>query len=55
MVRFIKKQVESGTITPVIDRRFPLDEIVDAYRYAETGQKIGNVIISVTAQAEQLP
>ena len=48
MVRYIKGLVESRAFTPVIDRRFPLDEIVDAYRYAETGQKIGNVIISVT-------
>jgi hypothetical protein len=31
----------------VIDRRYDLDEIVDAYRYVETGQKIGNVLISV--------
>jgi hypothetical protein len=31
----------------VIDRRYGLDEIVDAYRYVETGQKIGNVLITV--------
>jgi hypothetical protein len=31
----------------VIDRRCPLDEIVDAYRYVDTGQKTGNVVITV--------
>jgi len=39
--------LESGEFTPVIDRRYPLDQIVEAYRYVETGQKIGNVVIDV--------
>ena len=30
---------------PVLDRTYPLDGIVDAYRYVETGQKVGNVVI----------
>lgn len=47
MVRYIKGLIESGAFMPVIDRRFPLDEVVDAYRYAEAGQKIGNVVITV--------
>ena len=41
--------METGQFTPVIDRQYPLDQIVDAYRYAETGQKIGNVVITVAA------
>jgi NADPH:quinone reductase-like Zn-dependent oxidoreductase len=47
IVRYLKKQIESGAFKPLIDRRYPLDRIVEAYRYVETGQKIGNVVISV--------
>lgn len=47
MVRHFKSLIESGTFQPVIDRRVHLDDIVDAYRYVETGQKIGNVVIQV--------
>ena len=39
--------METGQFTPVIDRQYPLDQIVDAYRCAETGQKIGNIVITV--------
>jgi NADPH:quinone reductase-like Zn-dependent oxidoreductase len=47
MVSYIRGLLESGAFKPVIDRRYSLNQIVDAYRYAETGQKIGNVVISV--------
>jgi NADPH:quinone reductase-like Zn-dependent oxidoreductase len=47
MVRYLGELMESGQFTPVIDRRYPLDEIVEAYRYVETGEKIGNVVITV--------
>ena len=39
--------IKSGEFKPVIDRRYPLDQIVDAYTYVETGRKIGNVLIIV--------
>jgi NADPH:quinone reductase-like Zn-dependent oxidoreductase len=47
MMRYFKDLIASGAFKPVIDRRYPLDQIVEAYRYVETGQKIGNVVISV--------
>jgi NADPH:quinone reductase-like Zn-dependent oxidoreductase len=47
MVRYFKELLESGAFKPVIDRRYRLDQIVEAYWYVETGQKIGNVVISV--------
>ncbi len=39
--------IASGEFKPVVDRRYPLDRIVEAYRYVETGRKIGNVVIAV--------
>jgi NADPH:quinone reductase-like Zn-dependent oxidoreductase len=46
-VRYFRGLLESGALRPVIDRRYPLDRIVEAYRYVETGRKVGNVVISV--------
>jgi NADPH:quinone reductase-like Zn-dependent oxidoreductase len=46
-VRYFQKLIESGAFRPLIDRTYPLEEIVEAYRYVETGQKLGNVVISV--------
>jgi NADPH:quinone reductase-like Zn-dependent oxidoreductase len=46
-VIFLKELVETGHYKPVIDRSYPLVQIVDAYRYVESGQKIGNVVITL--------
>jgi NADPH:quinone reductase-like Zn-dependent oxidoreductase len=46
-VVFLKELVETGKYKPVIDRKYKLEQIVEAYKYVETGQKTGNVIISV--------
>jgi len=46
---FIKELVENGVLKPVIDRIYPLDKITEAFTYVATGQKIGNVIITMDA------
>jgi NADPH:quinone reductase-like Zn-dependent oxidoreductase len=43
----IKELVDTGKYRPVIDRRYALDDIVEATRYVETGQKTGNVVLRV--------
>jgi NADPH:quinone reductase-like Zn-dependent oxidoreductase len=46
-IRELKGLLESGAFRPVVDRTYPLDAIVEAYRYVETGQKVGNVVVTV--------
>lgn len=45
----IKDLIEKGSFRPVIDRKYPLDKIVEAFKYVATGEKIGNVIITIDA------
>jgi NADPH:quinone reductase-like Zn-dependent oxidoreductase len=47
MARYLKGLIETGRFRPLIDRRYSLDVIVEAYRYVETGQKTGNVVVGV--------
>lgn len=48
-VLLLKQLIEAGDYRPVIDRTYPFDEIVEASRYVETGQKTGNVVLTVSA------
>jgi NADPH:quinone reductase-like Zn-dependent oxidoreductase len=46
-VLFIKELIEAGKYRPVIDRRYPMEEVVEAHRYVETWHKTGNVILTI--------
>ena len=46
-IQTLATMIEAGDYRPVIDRTYALDEVIDATRYVETGQKTGNVILSM--------
>lgn len=46
-VLLLKRLLEEGRYRPVIDRTYPLEQVVEASRYVETGQKTGNVVLTV--------
>jgi NADPH:quinone reductase-like Zn-dependent oxidoreductase len=43
----LRQLAESGALKPVIDRRYPLEEMAEAHRYADLGHNKGNVIVTV--------
>lgn len=53
-VAFLKGLMETGKFRAVIDRKYPLDAIADAYRHVATKQKTGIVVIEVTPPAEEM-
>ena len=48
-VNFLKELMEGGEFKPVIDRCYPMEEVVAAARYVETERKTGNVVLTITA------
>jgi NADPH:quinone reductase-like Zn-dependent oxidoreductase len=44
---FLKELVEAGRYRPVIDRSYPLEDVIEATKYVETQQKTGNVVLVV--------
>ena len=47
-VHFVKELIEAGKYRAVVDRTYPLEDVIEATKYVETGQKTGNVVLSVT-------
>jgi NADPH:quinone reductase-like Zn-dependent oxidoreductase len=48
---FLKGLMEAGHYRAVIDRRYPLAEVVEANRYVDTEQKTGNVVLTMDCQS----
>jgi NADPH:quinone reductase-like Zn-dependent oxidoreductase len=51
---FLQELIDAGKLRTVIGRRYTLDEIVEAHRYADTGHKIGNVAVLIGDQIEHV-
>ena len=52
-VLFLKEVIEAGKFRAVIDRCYPLEEVVEATKYVETQQKTGNVVLTINGSAKR--